>query len=623
MLHLLDLKSVVLTLILEELGLTEPDRYIWTLRDRVCPACPVCSYTVIHRSFDPVTYEPSAYLNGVLYTYFILETCGGPPAAITVPFPVDPTAMDGTAVASRASVLNYGRYNSGLSRDDFGGLRYLLRTNNVNWEMISSDSTWFATNTTQGRFLITSNLTLFAQQALTTNAAALAALYPGLVITSSTNYWTQFYSTNLLLLGLINSPYDPVGTPPHVPVYQTNLTINFALNYQHTFGNLVTFSNSPYGWQTVPIVSLAPYMGHALVTLQTITASAVPWDPSGVLVTNSSSQTYVTNQPVGDFAVLPTNSCGLQVISSLYTNVFTVTNLLTSTNTQAILTNTVPGGTNTAVFTQTLIQYVTNHLFWVYDVACVQSNSMLRQGINHMRFERASYDSLVGQFFQPITNIYELVGITNSLPQIQTIERIVTKPDFLFTVQDMNGAVARRTDADANFNTANILPGLAGPGNIEPSMFILLDKVFPSLQNFFDPLGANNFNLTEAGAITNFIWGTYDGSTNPPIIYPQGTTIADLERQILFQIVTATLADGSQNSPYTAQLQASGGQPPYTWSLAPTSAPLPSGLTLSPAGVISGTPGPVAVPTTYTFTVTASDSGARSTSRTLSILINP
>ena len=40
---------------------------------------------------------------------------------------------------------------------------------------------------------------------------------------------------------------------------------------------------------------------------------------------------------------------------------------------------------------------------------------------------------------------------------------------------------------------------------------------------------------------------------------------------------------------YTETLQAAGGQPPYTWSLAPGSGPLPLGLTLV-NGVISGTP---------------------------------
>jgi hypothetical protein len=57
------------------------------------------------------------------------------------------------------------------------------------------------------------------------------------------------------------------------------------------------------------------------------------------------------------------------------------------------------------------------------------------------------------------------------------------------------------------------------------------------------------------------------------------------------KVVTPTLWSTSLGQPYLpAQLVASGGVPPYTWSLVPGSQPLPGGLTLSPSGVISGTP---------------------------------
>lgn len=57
------------------------------------------------------------------------------------------------------------------------------------------------------------------------------------------------------------------------------------------------------------------------------------------------------------------------------------------------------------------------------------------------------------------------------------------------------------------------------------------------------------------------------------------------------QITTTALPDGTKGQPYpTTALAASGGTQPYTWSAAPASQPVPPGLTVSPQGVISGTP---------------------------------
>jgi hypothetical protein len=70
-------------------------------------------------------------------------------------------------------------------------------------------------------------------------------------------------------------------------------------------------------------------------------------------------------------------------------------------------------------------------------------------------------------------------------------------------------------------------------------------------------------------------------------------------------ITTVSLPDGSTSQPYSATLQAAGGTGNVTWSLG--SGALPTGLMLSGAGTIRGTPGG---PGVFTFTVTATDSGA-------------
>ena len=68
-------------------------------------------------------------------------------------------------------------------------------------------------------------------------------------------------------------------------------------------------------------------------------------------------------------------------------------------------------------------------------------------------------------------------------------------------------------------------------------------------------------------------------------------------------ITTTTLATAVENAPYSATLGASGGTPPYTWSI--LSGTLPSGITLSSTGVLSGTPASLG---TFDFTVQVLDS---------------
>ena len=68
-------------------------------------------------------------------------------------------------------------------------------------------------------------------------------------------------------------------------------------------------------------------------------------------------------------------------------------------------------------------------------------------------------------------------------------------------------------------------------------------------------------------------------------------------------ILTTSLEPGTINQFYATALSGTGGTTPYTWGLKAGSPPLPSGLTLSNNGVISGTP-TVTSNATHTFTLT-------------------
>ena len=86
------------------------------------------------------------------------------------------------------------------------------------------------------------------------------------------------------------------------------------------------------------------------------------------------------------------------------------------------------------------------------------------------------------------------------------------------------------------------------------------------------------------------------------------------------QITTGSLLMATQNVDYTATLLASGGQPPYTWSLAPGSASLPAGLTLTTNGIVRGKP--VNRGTNY-FIVRVTDADADWLNQLLALTVAP
>ncbi|MFZ2276727.1 MAG: SdrD B-like domain-containing protein [Prosthecobacter sp.] len=85
-----------------------------------------------------------------------------------------------------------------------------------------------------------------------------------------------------------------------------------------------------------------------------------------------------------------------------------------------------------------------------------------------------------------------------------------------------------------------------------------------------------------------------------------------------FTITAPTFPSATKNVAYpNQQLSASGGTTPYNWTIA--SGALPAGMSMSTAGLISGTP--TAVPATYNFTVRATDSVNCSVTKALAIVI--
>jgi hypothetical protein len=80
-----------------------------------------------------------------------------------------------------------------------------------------------------------------------------------------------------------------------------------------------------------------------------------------------------------------------------------------------------------------------------------------------------------------------------------------------------------------------------------------------------------------------------------------------------------TLPGGAAGTPYSAELSASGGTPPYTWTI--TGGALPNGLGFNAAsGLISGTP---AATGTFSFTVQVTDNAQTKAAKAFTISIIP
>jgi hypothetical protein len=541
-----------------------------------------------------------------------------------------------TAVASEGGILNFspetetdigvarfGSFYTGLTRDDVGGLRYLLRSSNVNREPLGSgggqsQTFQFVTNT-PAQLFAGSNLTLFAAQALTNNAAALQALYPDLVITSTTNLFVRGIITNVTPF-FTNAPWDPVGTPPHL-AFTTNFTHFAQTQFQHTFANLVTFQFIDGQWVTVPTGDIRTLSRPQIILSQTttVTAQAAPFAPVGnfVIVTNTTTKLQLTNTPTGEFFILPTNFCDVAILGSFLTNVIANTNVTGSATNGA--------GTNVAAvisFTQSKIDFFTNHSFIIYPITCVTNTVASREGIEKMRFVRTGR---LGEIFPdpdfiPITNVYNLIANTNSMEVKQTIRRVLNQPDIVFSAQDLgNGPggpiaipyVARTVFTGGHVDTNNAIPGLAGPGIVQPPIFITFNKEGPIFLN-----AGPNF-IDEATAAFVFQFGSFDGTTNDPIVYPSGSSIRELENGILMQIIPPPPTPGAVGDPFALQLDGIGGQPPYSWDIA--SGSLPPGLTLTGSGVIIGTPTSAG---TYAVTVEITDSSGHSAQRQLIFTIS-
>lgn len=158
------------------------------------------------------------------------------------------------------------------------------------------------------------------------------------------------------------------------------------------------------------------------------------------------------------------------------------------------------------------------------------ADPVLRPGIDKVNFVRGEYDSVIGAFFTPITNIYVDTFMSNGVVRSQKVQRVLTVPDVLFTAADLNGpdsppgipigTLARTTTA--GWQNDDALGGRAaahsGPGTIVPSVQITYNNVgFITVDVVPGVLGPD--------VVPWFLWGAFDGSTNDPVVFSQGGNV--------------------------------------------------------------------------------------------------
>lgn len=602
-LYLTDLKSVILHLLVEQMGLAEPERYTWTLHDRVVtspPGCPTGNgYLVVQRNFgsvdQPLTapetgtiYSP--YVNDILYTYGIADDCDHhPPAwtAVTIPFSTDTTTPEYTAVAandfeggaeSGLGGLEIGGFYTGLTEDDVAGLRYLMSSNNIQYEVPAAGSQLEVTN----NYLLpleTSPLYPLLQFAQTNPPAAVLAAYPNLFIDSVSNYYTLV--TNWIVGSyLTNTPGSQYGSAPYLYIYTNGFTLTWQTNYVYSFANMVIVnyhSNTPARLQTI---SLGYKNGQSY--------------PAPLQTNITYKNITLTNVASGDYYVIPTNSCGFDIVITNAKNVFdgTITNVITSaTNTAS--TNGLPTG---FVASENVVINLTNNFFEYYACNFETSGPAYYQGIQHVQFVRVSdenVDPLTDLFREPVTNTYSMIMVTNNQRYTQTFQRVVVQPDIRLSAFDdaqantFNGTVIR----NINFEEGEMQPGLSGPGTIDGQVDFDFNKVgtawwngpFPDANSFL--IGPES-EVNQTTGIPSLLWASYDGTTNLPVVYPTGASIQELESQMVISISPTTLPDGTNGDPYpVTPFTATGGTSPYNWS----ASGLPSGLVFY-GGELYGTP---------------------------------
>jgi hypothetical protein len=144
-------------------------------------------------------------------------------------------------------------------------------------------------------------------------------------------------------------------------------------------------------------------------------------------------------------------------------------------------------------------------------------NGAWRPGVNKVTFVRQQYDSVLGQGV-PLTNQFSDIYFTNNQAATQQLQRIVTQPDFLFSVLDydkdhiVGGPMVLRNSATnwINLSALNSQVDMAGPGLIRPPGRISFTRM-GAMVDVYEFSGNNAVYYVRSG------WGYFNATNLQPI----------------------------------------------------------------------------------------------------------
>ena len=240
-------------------------------------------------------------------------------------------------------------------------------------------------------------------------------------------------------------------------------------------------------------------------------------------------------------------------------------------------------------------------------------------------------DALVGSTVYEFDIVLIRTGSTTlelaSLQPILTFNTSISSGSLAFTINSGSSQLnALQQPANGRLSISgnelriapNVPPG-AGSGTIipvSPGLRVGRFRITSSVP--FADLSAN-VAWKEIGSDPITKINAYVGGFNTPVTAPgsQVNTLANASLSPLTITSTSPLPPATARTAYADTLTASGGTPPYTWAL--KSGSLPSGFTLSSAGVIAGS---TTLAGTYTFTPQVTDSASTSASSPFALTVN-